>query len=278
MTLGRPYAEVIGDPVAHSKSPLIHRYWLEKLDLQGDYRRSRVEPGELGRFLAKRRSDPDWLGCNVTIPHKESILPFLDEIDDDARRIGAVNIVVPRDGRLIGFNSDVDGIGHALRALELADSSVLMVGAGGAARAAVAFLGPSGVRRFTIVVRDPGKAEGLRALAPEAELQILPLEGADLPDEVLDLVINASPLGMANGPTMPATLLDQFKRYAPSAMFFDMVYSPPETDFIAAGRSGGSAIADGLTMLISQAARAFRLFFSRPPPDAEDSLRDLRLQ
>ena len=191
-----PYAEVIGDPVDHSKSPLIHEYWLSQLKLAGDYRKSRVASDELGRYFLERRSDPDWRGCNVTIPHKQTVLACLDDVEKDARMIGAVNIVIPRDGGLTGYNSDVNGVATALQGVDIQGSAVVMVGAGGAARAAAAYLGSCGVRRLTILVRDPAKAQGLQALVPETDLEILPLTGARSLDAEPAAVINASPLGM----------------------------------------------------------------------------------
>lgn len=278
MTLGMPYAEVIGDPVDHSKSPLIHEYWLAQLELAGDYRKSRVASDELRRYFLERRSDPDWRGCNVTIPHKQTVLACLDDVEKDAQRTGAVNIVVPRDGGLTGCNSDVKGVATALQGVDIRDSAMVMIGAGGAARAAAVYLGDCGVRRLTLLVRDPAKAQGLRALVPEADLEILPLRGARSLDPKPAAVINASPLGMLGGPAMPADLLDDLIRYAPTALFFDMVYTPLETDFIAAARRAGATIADGLTMLIGQAASAFGLFFLDEPPKPDSGLRDLLTQ
>ncbi len=192
--------------------------------------------------------------------------------------IGAVNIVIPRDGGLTGYNSDVNGVATALQGVDIQGSAVVMVGAGGAARAAAAYLGSCGVRRLTILVRDPAKAQGLQALVPETDLEILPLTGARSLDAEPAAVINASPLGMLGCPAMPAELLDALIRHAPTALFFDMVYAPRETDFIAAGRRGGATIADGLTMLIGQAASAFGLFFLEAPPEPYSGLRDLLAQ
>lgn len=270
-----PFAEVVGDPVDHSKSPLIHEYWLRQLGLAGDYRQQRIARTELDRYLLERRSDPDWRGCNVTIPHKQAVLACLDHIDKNARRIGAVNIIVPRDGGLTGYNSDVNGIATALQGVDLKGSTVIMIGAGGAARAAAAYLGDCGVRRLTILVRDPLKAEGLRALVPGAQIEILPLTGTRVLEAAPAVVINASPLGMTGGPAMPGELLDELVRHARTALFFDMVYAPLDTGFIAAGRRGGATIADGLTMLIGQAARAFELFFFEAPPEPVAGLRAL---
>jgi hypothetical protein len=112
-----PYAQVIGDPIAQSKSPLIHKFWLEKLGIDGDYRRQHVAPADLPIFFDKQRRDPDWRGCNVTIPHKQAVIPRLDRIDPLAEKIGAVNTVVREGDGLIGHNSDAPGFLEPLKPL-----------------------------------------------------------------------------------------------------------------------------------------------------------------
>src|SRR5436305_1809534 len=130
------YAEVIGNPIAHSKSPAIHAFWLKKLGLEGDYKAILVT--DLSAYFAARRGDPDWRGCNVTAPHKEAVIPFLDE----ASAIGAVNCIVREGERLIGLNSDVDGIAEALAGADR--TKVMLIGGGGAAKAARAALADAG--------------------------------------------------------------------------------------------------------------------------------------
>ena len=109
-----PYAEVIGDPIAHSRSPAIHNFWLRELGLDGAFRTTRVPPDGLSDFFAARRADPDWRGCNVTAPHKEMISGQVDVIAAEARTIGAINCVRREGDRLVGLNTDVDGIAEAL--------------------------------------------------------------------------------------------------------------------------------------------------------------------
>ena len=109
------YAEVIGDPIVQSKSPAIHGYWLRRLGLDADYRAAHVTAEGLADYLASRRADPLWRGCNVTMPHKQAVIPLLDALDPLAARIGAVNTVVPEDGRLIGYNTDAGGFLEPLR-------------------------------------------------------------------------------------------------------------------------------------------------------------------
>jgi len=269
-----PFAEVIGDPVAQSKSPLIHKHWVQLLDIEGDYLRTRVETADLGAFLAERRADPDWRGCNVTVPHKETVVRLLDELDESAAAVGAVNCVVPRSGRLVGYNTDVDGVAAALDGTEVDGRGAILIGAGGAARAAVAYLAGRNLESLTVLARDPVKAESLRGLAPRVNFHFVGLED-DLATESPSAIINASPLGMVGSSAMPDNLLATVAACASGVTVFDMVYNPLETAFLAAGRDAGGLPVYGLTMLIGQAERAFDLFFGQPPPPDHQRVRDL---
>lgn len=243
-----PYAEVIGDPIAHSKSPAIHNFWLETLGIEAAYRATLVT--DLNEYFGARRGDPDWRGCNVTAPHKQAVIPFLDE----ASPIGAVNCVVRNDDRLIGLNTDVDGVNEALAGADL--GKIVLIGAGGAAMAVRAALGPDanivGITRRTID-------------------NVALISGATL-------IINATPLGMDHAGPMPQCLLAALASAsaAPGATAFDMVYQPLDTLFLQAARTAGLRTVDGLTMLTGQARQAFRLFFGAEPPAEHDArLRDL---
>lgn len=266
------YAEVIGDPIAQSKSPIIHKYWLSRLGLNGDYRATQVSPVDLASFLEKRQSDPDWRGCNVTIPHKQEVQSLLDEIDPGAAAIGAVNCVVPIDGGLKGYNTDVDGIAAALDDTALEGRKVVLIGAGGAARGAIAYLIRRGVSEIRILARDPKKAESLIPLGPVA---IGNLADADAAFEDAAAIINASPLGMSGTQPMSFELLEKVSRHAAGATAFDMVTTPAETAFLSAAHEAGARTVDGLTMLVGQAARAFELFFGQPAPAPDSALRDV---
>lgn len=275
--MGIPYAEVIGDPIAHSKSPLIHKFWLERLGLEGDYRSVRVRPGELGEYLAARRSDPDWRGCNVTIPHKEAIIPFLDRSEDGG--IGAVNCILPRDGLLLGSNTDVGGAYRALGAAFSAgvDTSrpLCMIGAGGAAKAALRSLDLLAIHQVHLVVRDVGKG---RKLLDSSNLggKVFTFEEAE--DAINGCVglVNASPLGMIGCPPMPDPVLRGINGLAPGGFAFDMVYSPLRTPLLERAEAAGFHIVDGITMLIGQAEQAFFDFFGASAPlDDQFRLREL---
>lgn len=269
------YAEVIGDPISHSKSPIIHNYWLHQLGIEGDYRRTRLAAADLANFLDRRRSDQEWRGCNVTIPHKQSIIPLLDRLEAGAETIGAVNCVVPEKGALVGYNSDIDGVAAALDSTPLLNRKAALIGAGGGARAVVAYLARRGVGRIAILARDSQRAETLRALAPHASVEILGFDRSEVAFGGAAAIINASPLGMSGAASMPPILLDTVAGHAAGTTAFDLVTTPTHTQFLTAASEAGGKVVDGLAMLVGQAARAFELFFGEPPPPPNDELRDL---
>jgi shikimate dehydrogenase len=262
------YAEVIGDPIAHSKSPLIHGFWLERLGIDAAYRATHVTPEDLGAHIAARRDDPDWRGCNVTVPHKVAVLDHVPDPGGVRGSIGASNTVFRgEDGGLVATNTDAAGFLAPLADLDLAGQPVAVVGAGGAARAVLFALEKAGVGRVTLFNRTPLKAAGLLTTFG-LKGDVVPLD-APLPPAAL--VVNASSLGMAGQP--PLTLdLDALPE---DAVVYDIVYAPLETSLLAAARARGLETVDGLEMLIGQAALAFELFFGAAPPrEADDELRE----
>ncbi len=269
-----PYAEVIGDPIAQSKSPLIHGQWLRQLGIEGDYRATRVSRRELGSYLAKRRSDPDWRGCNVTIPHKEAVLPLLGSLAPAAAAIGAVNCITRVDDGLKGANTDVDGVAEALKGARIEGSKAVVIGGGGGARALVRYLLDGKAQRITILLRDPAKAAGLVRWDP-VRVKAVPLQDADAALAGAVLIANASPLGMDGQPDMSTDLLASLGQHAAGTLMFDMVYKPLETRFLAIGRANGAVTADGLEMLIGQARAAFSAFFGCAPPPDDGAVRRL---
>ncbi|OYU16395.1 MAG: shikimate dehydrogenase [Alphaproteobacteria bacterium PA4] len=265
-----PYAEVIGDPIAQSKSPLIHKFWLDKLGIPGTYRATRVSPDALPAYLAERRADPAWRGCNATIPHKQAALPLLDAVLGSAARVGAANCLYRAPGGLIGENSDVEGVAEALDLPEREPGVTCLIGAGGAARAALFALDRAGVRDLRLIVRQPAKGEALLAEFGMAG-RVFGFIDSDVALRLADTVINASPLGMLAQPAMPRDVLDALALTAADALVFDMVYAPLETGLLAAARALGRQPVDGLTMLIGQADLAFQLFFKAAAPRHHDA-------
>lgn len=274
MTTGA-YAEVIGDPIRQSKSPAIHGYWLDALGLAGHYRATHVTADGLAAFLAERRGDPAWRGCNVTMPHKQAVIAGLDRLDPLAAQVGAVNTIVPEAGGLAGYNTDVPGFLEPLRPwLQPVPrlNRALVIGTGGAARAIILALANAGLP-LTVAGRDPAKAQGLLDnLAPGTVHAVCNLAGID-PRRLgpATLVVNATALGMTGQPPLPFD-----PAAAPAGtVVYDIVTSPVETALIAAARAAGHPVIDGLAMLIGQADHAFRRFFGANPPrgDADGPLR-----
>ena len=279
----KPYAEVIGDPIAQSKSPAIHNFWLGKLGIEAEYRACHVRADELTDYLDQRRQDPAWRGCNVTMPHKQAVMPLLDRIQPPADAIGAVNTILPlglpagKSG-LTGTNTDAAGFLEPLRD-DLAATHYFrmarIMGTGGAARAIIAALADKG---FTLVVagRDPGKARSLLdELAPKGEHHAIDLAhfadptdfAFDDREACLDLIINASLLGMQGQPP----LAFDWSHAPPGAIAYDIVTAPLVTPLLQTARSKGHRTIDGLSMLIGQAAAAFAHFFGHPAPREYDA-------
>lgn len=278
--MSRAYAEVIGDPIVQSKSPAIHGFWLTKLGIAADYRACHVRAEDLADYIAQRRSDPDWRGCNVTMPHKQSVMPLLDRIAPPADAIGAVNTVIQTGNNpaMTGTNTDGSGFLEPLKA-DLAETHYYrmarILGTGGAARAIITALADKG---FTLVVagRDPGKARALLdELAPKGEHHAIALTHFADPTDFafddregcLDLVINASSLGMVGQPPLPF----DWSHAPPGSIAYDIVTAPLETPFLQGARAKGHRTIDGLSMLIGQAATAFEHFFGAAPPREHDA-------
>lgn len=274
-----PYAEVIGDPIAQSKSPAIHNFWLEKLGAAGSYGRTLVRPGGVADYIAQVRQNPDWRGTNVTMPHKQEVMPLLDRLDPLSQRIGAVNTVVREaDGSLSGYNTDVPGFLEPLTPwLEQKHlfRMARVIGTGGAARAIVAALSEQG---FVIVLagRDPGKAQAmLDEVARGTDHHAIHIDHFAAPtdfafddrEQLLDLVVNASALGMAG----QAPLAFDLSHAPPGSVFYDIVTHPLDTPLLQAARSAGFATIDGLAMLIGQAAFGFEKFFGLKAPREYDA-------
>ncbi len=284
------YAEVIGDPIAHSKSPLIHGFWIRVLGIAADYRAAHVQADGLADYFAARRADPDWVGCNVTMPHKEAVLAHVDEVDELAARLNAANTIVKRaDGTLVAGNTDVDGVAEPLRKREIGGypghvaTYVQIIGAGGAARAAVLGAKAAGFGDVDIFNRSPARADALAELAGAPFGTGNPLEALGPirnPDDGIaaqrysHILINATSMGMHGENPVPVDLATWF----PDTIVFDMVYHPLETPLLAAARARGLRTIDGLEMLVGPAAVAFQRFFGAVPPRERDGdLRNLLL-
>ena len=269
-------AGVMGWPIAHSRSPIIHNYWIKKHNLNGAYVVLPVDPANLKNAL-KGLSALGFAGCNLTIPHKVMALPMVDRIDETSRRMGAINtIVVEADGSLSGYNNDGFGYIHSLKDAHprwRADAgSVLIMGAGGAARAVLVSLAEQGVKDIRVCNRTDRAAQDLAAefsadfaqsndKAHGTSVKAIPW--AQRHDAVADisLLVNTSSQGMGNN--LPLDLnLDLLPL---TALVSDVVYIPMETPLLQAAKSRGNPTAGGLNMLLHQARPAFQTWFGMLP-------------
>lgn len=254
---------IVGWPVKHSRSPMIHRYWLQRLGLAGDYVQEGVPPEDFARFL-KSLGDRGYVGCNVTLPHKEAAFALLDEVDPAAAALGAANTIWLEDGRLCGSNSDVMGFLASLDAdvpgWAEETGHALVLGAGGAARGIVHGLISRGVERITVANRSADRAEAIAAeFGPRVAAAALSSAPNLLPGT--DLLINTTALGMAGQPPLDLAL-DGLKT---SAIVTDIVYVPLETPLITGARARGHRVVGGLGMLLYQAIPGFSKWFGTTP-------------
>lgn len=262
-----PYAEVIGDPVAHSKSPLIHNFWLAKLGIEAEYRACRVRPDELANYFKRRRGDVKWRGCNVTMPHKSAVVRVAEEADSYVGEIGVANCIARHGNVLMAENTDCKAI---LETVPMLEFPVCLIGNGGAALAALSVIDPIRPPHLRWLVRAPARArEALEKLPQKAE--IYDFEQAPEALRGCAGVYNATPLGMTGQKPMPDVIIEALALTKPSAFVFDMVYTPLETELLRRARELGRMVHDGLAMLVGQAAASFELFFGQSAPREHDA-------
>jgi shikimate dehydrogenase len=252
---------VIAWPAGHSRSPLIHNYWIKQHKLDAEYRREAVPPEKFAEFVTHLR-DHDYVGANITVPHKESVLK-LSEPDERARAVGAANTLWYDDGRLRSTNTDVEGflanLDAATPGWDRGLSTAVVLGAGGGARAVIFALLAREVGRIYVINRTQEKAQALRKKFGAA----VQLAGWDETTGLLGgagLLVNTTTLGMVGQPPLELNL-----RCPASLVVADIVYAPLVTGLLAAARARGLRSADGLGMLLHQAVRGFQLWFGVRP-------------
>jgi len=265
---------LLGHPVGHSLSPVMQNAAFRAAGLNMVYLAFDVAPPDLPAAVAAVRA-LGLAGVNVTVPHKEACLPLLDEVDPDAAAVGAVNVIVPRDGRLVGYNTDGDGFIRALReaGTEPRGRTALIIGAGGAARAVAVALARVGAARITVTNRTHERAVRLAAdlTALGVQAQALPWDAltgrtpeAEAAVTASELIIQTTTLGMHprtdTAPPLPAAW------FGPHHTACDLVYNPRETECLAAARARGARVVDGLGMLLHQGAASFELWTGRAAP------------
>jgi len=268
---------VFGDPIAHSLSPQMQNAALQACKLEMQYARFQILPNELNEALNLARA-LDFVGLNLTVPHKIAAVSNVDGLDENSRQVGAINGIAIADKKTRGFNTDGCAFARAIReefSVDLRDLRVLVLGAGGAARAIAFQCARENCERLVIANRTFARAKALaddlhdffvgpRVLGPVARLQAIAWDEAAFRFQIanVDLIVNATPLGLTrtDAAPIPARLL------APHLMIYDTVYAKHHTPFVAAALEAGARAANGLSMLLHQGALAFETWFGRDAP------------
>ncbi len=264
-------AGIFGYPLEHSISPRFQQAAFDHCSLDVSYQAWPVATDSLEPEVRKLRDD-GYLGANVTVPYKERIRSYLDDLDPLAKSLGAVNTIVKEDGRLVGYNTDAHGFMEALRkdgACDPKGLSVLVLGAGGAARAAVFALVDAGVASLTIANRTLARAELLAGEyeAASADVEAVPMQEPALAAicKKADLIVNTTSVGMRHGTAEMETPLKASTIRA-QTMVYDLVYNPAETPLLVEAKMAGAKTLSGLPMLVYQGAASFELWTGTPAP------------
>lgn len=262
------WAGVIGWPVSHSKSPLIHNYWCKKYQIDAVYLPLPVQPHML-QTVIPALPHMGCVGVNLTIPHKELVVPQLHKLDAFAKTIGAVNTLVVKENDLWGYNTDAYGFWKNIEAHanERKKDKAFVIGAGGAARAVIAALDHAGYNTIYVMNRTMHKAESLRSIS--AKVQAVEWFAAANELEDCDLLVNTTSLGMHGQPPLEIAL----GKLPADALVTDIVYTPLETPLLKAAKQLNLQTVDGVGMLIFQAQKAFELWFDILP-DVTEELRN----
>lgn len=262
-------AAVIGHPIKHSKSPIIHGHWIEKYGLNGSYEKIDIAPENLKQGV-QNLVDKGYAGFNVTVPHKQAIMALCDALDETAQTIGAVNTVKIVDNKLYGYNTDaygfIENIKQAVPEFNFTKGSAVVLGAGGAARATVYGLLNQGVTDIIVTNRTIEKSHDISAL----ESNCIHVLDWDLKESALknaNIIVNTTSLGMVG---QPALELD-IETLSPQALVNDIVYVPLETNLLKNAKSQGNATVTGIGMLLHQARPAFAHWFG-VLPDVDEAL------
>jgi len=265
------YVALIGYPLGHSVSPPMQQAAFDHYQLDLRYEAWETEPAQFGTIMERVRQ-PSTLGVNITIPYKETVLPMLDELDELADQIGAVNTIVNREGRLLGYNTDAEGFVQALRQLggfEPAGKRAVLIGAGGAARAVSFALARAGVKSLALTDIVAERTQALfSSLKPlGVETHVIEPEDKSLKAALsnCDLVVNCTPVGMKHSLTEGQSPL-KAELIPREALIYDVVYNPIETKLILDAKAVGARTLGGLGMLVYQGAKAFELWTGRDAP------------
>lgn len=257
---------VIGNPIDHSLSPILHNHWLKENNINAIYDKIKLEENQIKNFINKIKKK-ELAGCNVTVPFKKYVIPFLDKLSFEANQTQSVNTIILKDDLLIGHNTDIMGFRKAIQSLKytIKDKRIFILGAGGVTPSIIFALNKMGVSEITISNRTKEKAEKLK----EQFHNICVTEWGKLPD--FDVIINATSLGLNN----EIINLD-FSNIKDDKLFYDVIYNPSETNFLKEGKKLGNKTDNGKLMFIYQAFEAFKLWHMIEPQINNETLKLLK--
>ena len=254
---------VIGNPIDHSLSPKLQNHWLKENNIDATYDKIKLEDHEIKNFIQTIK-EQKIAGCNVTVPFKKTVIPFLDKLSPEAEHTQSVNTITFHNGHLVGHNTDIAGFDTAIKKLNfrVKDKKVLILGAGGVVPSIIFALKNMNVREIIISNRTKEKAEDLRVLFKDLKI----LEWGNLTD--FHMVINATSLGLSN-----ETINLDFSSLGHDKLFYDVIYNPHETRFLKMGKQLGHKIENGKTMFVYQAFEAFKLWHKIEPKVNADTFK-----
>ena len=254
---------VIGNPINHSLSPKLHNYWLKENNINAVYEKIKLEENEIENFFIKIKNQ-EINGCNVTVPFKKIVIPFLDKLSVEAEQTQSVNTICIHNGDLVGHNTDIIGFHKAINSLnyKIKDKKILILGAGGVVPSLIFALNKMKASKITISNRTIKKAEDLKIQFNK----INTVSWGELPD--FDMIINATSLGLNN-----ETIDLNTSNISEGKFFYDVIYNPNETNFLKLGKKLGNQIENGKLMFIYQAFEAFRLWHGVKPNVSEQILK-----
>ena len=256
---------VIGNPIEHSLSPKLHNYWIQSNNLKAIYDKIKLDLLELDNLIKDLRENKID-GINVTVPFKNSVIPFLDKLSNQARKTQSVNTIYLRHGKVIGHNTDIEGFELAIKHInyDIIGKKVLILGAGGVSPSIILALKNMGAKKIFISNRTQSKAENLKKTFNEIEV----VKWGTMPD--FEMIINATSLGLKKNENVT---LD-YSKISAEKFFYDVIYNPPETNFLRYAKKNGNKIENGKKMFIFQAQASFKIWNSLEP-QVDDKVMEL---
>ena len=255
---------VIGNPIEHSLSPILHNYWIKINEIDAIYEKQILNENELEKFISQVR-EKKIDGINVTLPFKKSVIPYLDELSLEAKNTQSVNTIYSKDNKVIGHNTDIIGFQTSIKKskYDLCNKEILILGAGGVAPSLIFALNEMKVSKIKVSNRTKEKSQNLKKIFKNIEI----VEWGEVPN--FDMIINATSLGLKEEDKINLN----FSSISKNKFFYDVIYNPRETNFLKTGKKLGNKILNGKLMFIYQALSAFNIWHNQKPDVNEDVIK-----